>query len=263
MNRLETAFAKMRLERRTGLIAYVCAGDPDLALTVRIVPRLVAAGAEVVELGVPFSDPVADGPVIQAAGQRALAAGTTLAKVLDAAEAIRSAGCEAPLVLMTYLNPILSLRVDTFCARAKEAGIDGVIVPDLPHDEGEELAHAASEAGIDRVLLAAPTTSPARLAEIGERSRGFLYFVTVTGVTGVRSALPPELPSQLARARAAARVPVAAGFGISSPQQARELSQHADAIVVGSAIVRALASGEGGEARATALLTGMSEALGR
>ena len=240
MSRIAEAFARARAERRKALIAYVCAGDPDLETTRRLVPRLAEAGADIVELGVPFSDPIADGPTIQAASQRALAGGTTVAKVLELVSAIRQDGCQVPLVLMGYLNPIVAMGVAPFCERAARAGADGLIIPDLPLDEAEGLSRAAAERGMDLVLLAAPTTLPQRLDAIGRATRGFLYFVSVAGVTGARAELPQDLPAKLAQARAATTVPVAVGFGISTPDQARALSSHADGIVVGSAIVRTL-----------------------
>jgi tryptophan synthase alpha chain len=259
MSRIEGAFATCRRENRAALVAYACAGDPDLESTVRLVPRLALAGADVVELGVPFSDPVADGPVIQAAAQRSLESGTTLSLVLDAVVAIRAAGCGVPIVLMSYLNPLLALGIASLCDRCRDPGVDGLIVVDLPFDEAGVLSRATEDAGIDLVLLAAPNTSSERLLQIGERSRGFLYFVTVTGVTGPRSYLPASLPQELARVRAASSVPVAAGFGISTPEQAHELSAHADGIVVGSAIVQAMR--EGGDDRAVELVRRLARAL--
>ena len=240
MNRLEQAFAKAAAERRKALIVYVCAGDPDLETTRALVPRLAAAGADLIELGVPFSDPIADGPVIQAASQRALDRGTTPGKVLELVERIRQEGCTTPLVLMGYLNPMVSLGVERFCERAHAAGADGLIIPDLPHDESDGLAAICAAQGLDLILLAAPTTLPERLAAIGRKTRGFLYFVSVTGVTGARAELPADLPERLAAAKRATAFPLAVGFGISSPEQVRALAPASDAVVVGSAVVRTL-----------------------
>jgi tryptophan synthase alpha chain len=240
VNRLQTVLEESRRAGRKALVVYVCAGDPDLASTEWLVPRLAEAGADVIELGVPFSDPLADGPTIQAASQRALLSGTSLAGVLDLVERLRQGRCQVPLVLFGYLNPILRMGLAPFAARAAQAGADGVLVPDLPLEEAGPLRQLTESQGLSLVLLAAPTTPPARLRAIGAATSGFLYFVSVTGVTGVRAELPADLPSQLAFARAATEVPVAVGFGISTPAQAHALSRHADAVVVGSALVEAL-----------------------
>ncbi len=226
-----------------------------------VVPRLAEAGADLIELGIPFSDPIADGPTIQAASQRALIAGTTLAKVIDLASNLRRERLETPLLFMTYLNPILSLGLEDFCARSKQAGVDGLLVPDLPLDEEGPVKLAASRHQLDLVLFASPTTNPDRLARIGRETQGFLYFLSVTGVTGARGALPPELPHQLAAARAASRAPVAVGFGISSPEQARALAPHTDAIVVGSALVSALHQAGGEPGKPVELVRSLAAAL--
>lgn len=229
--------------------------------TARTVPRLASAGADLIELGIPFSDPIADGPTIQAAGQRSLQGGTTPRKVLDLAAALRRDGLEPPLLLMTYLNPILAFGLGEFFQRASDAGVDGVLVPDLPLDEEAPIKLAAGRHGLDLVLFAGPTTHPDRLARIGRETQGFLYFLSITGVTGARGALPPELPGQLAAARAASRAPVAVGFGISSPEQARALAPHVDGIVVGSAIVRELHEGGGEPDRPAELVRRLASAL--
>jgi tryptophan synthase alpha chain len=260
-NRLERFFAEWRRTGRKALVVYVCAGDPDLATTERLVPLLAEAGADVIELGVPFSDPLADGPTIQAASQRALASGTTLGGVLDMVQRLRSGGCDVPLVLFGYLNPILRMGVAPFVARAKDAGADGVLVADLPLEESIELSQAATGKGLSLVLLAAPTTPPARLKAIGQATRGFLYFVSVTGVTGARTALPEDLPAKLAEVRAASEAPVAVGFGVSTPEQARTLAAHADAVVVGSALVDALHQGGKDFQGALALVRSLAAAV--
>lgn len=235
MNRLKRAFAAPR----PALIAYVCGGDPSLEETARIVPELAEAGADVIEIGIPFSDPIADGPTLQAAAGRAIKAGATASGVLRAVEQIRAAGCEVPIVLMTYLNPILSPSLSSFCERAAKAGADALLIPDLPLEEAVEVRKYTTAAGLALPLLAAPTTADARLAAIGAAAEGFLYYVSVTGVTGAKAELPADLPAQLDRARRAARVPVVVGFGISTPEQARALATHCDGVVVGSAIVNA------------------------
>jgi tryptophan synthase alpha chain len=260
-NRLQRHLEGARRAGRRSLIVYLCGGDPDLAATERLVPALAAAGADVIEIGVPFSDPLADGPTIQAASQRALAAGTTLAGILDLVARLRRGGCEVPLVLMGYLNPIVRMGVGEFVARAAAAGVDGCIVPDLPLEEAAMLGVPAEAHGLSLVLLAAPTTPPERLRAIGERTRGFLYYVSVTGVTGVRAALPPELPAELDRVRAVSLAPVAVGFGISDPEQARALAAHADAVVVGSALVAEIARSRGATDGPVALVRALAAAV--
>lgn len=238
MSRIAQAFARARAEDRKALITYVCAGDPSLEATFRVVPALARGGADIIELGVPFSDPIADGPTIQAASHRALLAGANLEGILDGVAGLRRAEHEVPIVLMTYLNPLVSFGLKAFFDRAGAAGVDGVIIPDLPLEECGPILDGASGAGVDVILLAAPTTSEARLAQIGQRTQGFLYFVSVTGVTGARAELPPELPQLLTRAQKASAAPVAVGFGVSTAAQVRELARFADAVVVGSALVR-------------------------
>ena len=261
MNRLDGLFAESRRTGRKALVVYVCAGDPDLASTEALVPQLVEAGADVVELGVPFSDPLADGPTIQAAAQRALQAGTTLSGVLGLVKRLRQAGCTIPLVLFGYMNPIVRMGLQPFVTRAAEAGADGVLVADLPLEESQPLGQLLAAAGLALVLLAAPTTPPARLHAIGQATRGFLYFVSVTGVTGSRVELPADLPAKLAEARAASSAPVAVGFGVSTPEQARALAAHADAVVVGSALVEALHRGGADASQGLALVRSLAAAV--
>ena len=261
MNRIATAFARSKAERRPALIAYVCAGDPSLEATARVVPQLAQAGADLIELGIPFSDPIADGPTIQAASQRALEAGTTPANVLDLAATLRQGGLEAPLLLMTYLNPILSLGLEDFFRRAQAAQVDGLLVPDLPFGEHEPIKELATRHQIALVLFAGPNTEREKLARIGRETQGFLYFLSVTGVTGARGTLPPELAGQLAAARATSRAPVAVGFGISTPAHARALASQADAIVVGSALVNELHRSGGDPAKPAELVRSLRAAL--
>jgi tryptophan synthase alpha chain len=260
VNRLERHFAGRRSDGRRSLVVYLCAGDPDLAATERLVPALAAAGADVIELGVPFSDPLADGPTIQAAAERALRSGTTLAGILDLVGRLRRGGCDVPLALMGYMNPIVRMGIDAFVGRAAEVGVDGIIVPDLPLEAGP-LGDAATGRDLSLVLLAAPTTPPDRLRRIGERTRGFLYFVSITGVTGARAALPADLPGRLDAVRAASRAPVAVGFGISAPEQAAALAEHADAVVVGSALVAEIARSGGRTDGPVALVRSLAEAV--
>ena len=261
MNRLERHFQAARAANRKSLIVYLCAGDPDLTATEQLVPALAAAGADVIELGVPFSDPLADGPTIQRASERALRSGTTLTGVLELVGRLRRQGCEVPLVLMGYMNPIVRMGVDAFVARSAEVGVDGFIVPDLPLEEAETLGEAASAKDLALVLLAAPTTPPERLRLIGSRTRGFLYFVSITGVTGARAALPADLPARLDAVRAASKAPVAVGFGISAPEQARALAEHADGVVVGSALVAEIARSAGKIDGPVALVRSLAEAV--
>jgi tryptophan synthase alpha chain len=264
VNRLESVLGESRRRGRKALVVYVCAGDPDLATTERLVPALAGAGADVIELGVPFSDPLADGPTIQAASQRALRSGTSLAGVLALVERLRASRCEVPLVLFGYMNPIVRMGLELFVERAAQAGADGVLVADLPLEEAAPLGRLAEGRGLSHVLLAAPTTPAARLRAIGAATRGFLYFVSVTGVTGVtgaRAELPEDLPAKLAAARAATTVPVAVGFGVSTPEQVKALAVHADAVVVGSALVEALHRGGGDPRAALDLVRSLAAAL--
>ena len=230
-----------------GLVAYVTAGDPSLAATVEIVLAAADAGADVIELGVPFSDPLADGPTIQRASERSLRGGTTLAGVLDVVAKIR-AKSEVPLVLFGYYNPILQMGLETFAEAASKAGADGVLVTDLIPEEASEHIRVMRARGLDTIFLAAPTTTPERFKRIAEASSGFLYLVSRTGVTGARENLPEDLPALVRRARAATKLPLAVGFGISLPGHVSVLGGLADAAVVGSALVqeieRAKSAGE-------------------
>ncbi len=224
---------------RKAFVPYITAGDPDLETTAALVRLLERAGADAIELGVPFSDPIADGPVNQRAAERAIRAGTTLASVIDLAASLRADGVEAALVLFTYVNPVLAFGVERFAAAAAAAGVDGVLVTDLPVDEAVDSGYEAALRGraLDRIYLATPTTTEARLRKVREAGSGFLYYVSRTGVTGARDALPETLPVEVARARRQVERPVAVGFGISTPAQAAEVARVADGVVVGSAIV--------------------------
>ena len=237
MSRLETTFARLRARGERALVAYFTAGDPSLADTRRLVVEAVQRGADVIELGVPFSDPLADGPVIQRAGARALAAGTTLARVLETVATLRAA-IETPIALLTYYNPVLAFGVKPFARTAADAGADGVIVADLPIEESEPLEAEAEVAGLDVVQLVAPTSTAARVRAIARRSRGFVYVVSLTGVTGERRALPPTLAGQVRTLRAVTTKPVCIGFGIGDPAMAAAVGRLADGVIVGSAIVR-------------------------
>ena len=237
-SRLDATFTALRARHERALVAYFTAGDPSLALTRKLVVEAARRGADVIELGIPFSDPLADGPVIQRATQRALAAGVTLPRVLELVREMRGE-VSAPLVFLTYYNPILAFGLKAFCRTSVEAGIDGVIVADLPPEESGPLRSEAMAAGLDLIHLVAPTSTPERMRKIARASEGFVYMVSLTGVTGERTALATEeLAQQLRALRAITTKPVCVGFGIGTPEQAALVGQLADGVVVGSAIVR-------------------------
>jgi tryptophan synthase alpha chain len=225
--------------KRAALMPYLMGGYPDVTASLRLGEALADAGADVIELGVPFSDPLADGPVIQAAGEQALRAGATFEKVVD--EVARPLADRVPVVVMCYVNPILARGREAVAARLAEAGIAGLIVPDLPIDEAAELRQACDQARIALVPLVAPTTTPQRIEQTAAVARGFIYVVSVTGVTGERNELPPGLESVVDNVRKAASVPVAVGFGIATPDQVRQVGEIADGVIIGSRIVRWIA----------------------
>ena len=243
MSRIAAAFARAADEGRAAFIGYLTAGDPDADSTVRLAGALARAGTDVLELGVPFSDPIADGPVLQRAASRALAAGTTLESVFAIARRIR-AGTDLALVLFSYVNPILRFGAVRAGRAAKDAGFDGVLLTDVPPEESAGVHPPLRRAGLDTVLLVSPTSPDRRMREAARLSSGFLYVVSRAGTTGARDRLPADLPKTVARARKAARdLPVAIGFGISTPDAARAASRLADGVVVGSALVRAAETG--------------------
>ena len=235
--RIQQLFERTRAENRAALIGYITAGDPTPEQTPAVAAALIRGGVDLIELGVPFSDPVADGPVIQAASSRALAAGTTLPKVLEIARQIRAAS-EVPLLLFTYLNPALHYGFAKLATDAKAAGIDGVLLIDLSVEEAGPYMQPLRDAGLDTVFLVAPTSTDRRLKLVAEYSSGFVYLVSRTGVTGVRSDIADSLGPLLEHTRAVTPLPLAAGFGISTPEQAAIVARQADGVVVGSAIVR-------------------------
>jgi tryptophan synthase alpha chain len=239
MTRIGERFARLRGEGRKGFVAFLTAGDPSLERTVESAVALASAGADVLELGVPFSDPIADGPVIQRASERARRRGVTLARVLEAVAAIRRRS-ELPIVLFTYLNPLHRFGLEAAARAAARAGADGVLVTDLPPEEAGTWLPAARAAGLDTVFLAAPTSGDDRLRRVAEASRGFVYAVSRTGVTGERDALSEDAVPLVRRIKALTGEPVALGFGISTPEQAAAAAAAADAVVVGSALVRFL-----------------------
>ena len=234
--RISRRFEELRRSGDLGLVAYITAGDPSLDATRRIVLAAAEAGADVVELGVPFSDPLADGPVIQRASERALKSGATLSGVLDLVRDIRTQS-QVPLVLFTYFNPVLQMGLDEFAARAQSAGADGALITDLPPEDSAGYRNALRSRGLDTIFLAAPTSGDDRMRRIAAASSGFLYVISRTGVTGERDALADELPALLRRVRGATTLPIAVGFGISLPGHVSVLGGLADAAVVGSALV--------------------------
>jgi len=240
MSRLHDTFARIRDRHSPGLVTYVTAGDPDLDRTAGILRALDRAGADVLEVGVPFSDPLADGPVIQRATERALAAGTTLSGVLDLLHSMRGE-IEAPIVIFSYANPILRLGAERFADRACEAGVDGVLILDLPIEEADDFRAMLARRGIDTILLLSPTTTDVRLRRAAELGSGFLYAISRLGVTGARDSLAEGAQEMVRRIRTVSDLPVALGFGISKPDHVREVGQWADAAVVGSALVNVIA----------------------
>ena len=248
---IRAAFAAARAAGRTAIMPYVTAGFPELEDTPELVAALARGGAAIVELGVPFSDPTADGTAVQRSGQRALANGVTLAACLRLAR-LSQARAGIPILLMGYYNPFLQYGLDRLCGEARDSGVAGLIVPDLPPEEADEIGPLAERCGLDLVFMVAPNSREDRLALIGRRSTGFVYCVTVRGVTGARSALPTDLPVFIARVRRHTTLPIAAGFGISSPQHVREVGRYADGAVVGSALVSLLEQTPDGERVAAA-----------
>lgn len=236
MNRIDEKFAKLKKEGRKAFIPYICAGDPDLSMTKRLVLELETAGSDIVELGVPFSDPLADGPTIQRASERALKAGVTLNAILDMVKELRLK-TDIPIVLMTYYNPVFNHGVRKFVKDAKSAGVDGVIVPDLAPEEAEDLMDCAKENDFAVIFLAAPTSSKERLNLIAKHSTGFIYYVSLTGVTGARRLLPDDLIGNLERLKSITKKPICIGFGVSKPEQVKMLNKVSDGVIVGSAIV--------------------------
>ena len=266
--RISRAFARAAREGRAALVVFVEAGDPSLETTERLLPALAEAGADVIELGVPFSDPIADGPAIQRASERALAAGARLSSVLDVVGGLRAGGFDAPVVLFGYANPVVAMGEAEFAARAAAAGVDGALVTDLPPEEGASFASTLRSARLDPVFLLAPTSPPRRVRIVGRLSRGFVYVVSRPGVTGVRTDVPEGLDELVARVReGVGRLPVAVGFGISTPEQVAAVARLADGVVVGSAVVLAIeaaaAVGEDPAAAAAALVRRLAAATGR
>ena len=250
MSRLPQRFAELAGEGRPGLVTFVTAGDPDMNRSKVILRQLPEAGADIIELGMPFSDPMADGPAIQASSQRALVNGMNLTKTLQMVADFRQADMDTPIVLMGYYNPIYIYGLDKFIADAVVAGVDGLIVVDLPLEE-TEMRDALPGSGIDFVYLTAPTTDDSRLPKVAERASGFIYYVSVTGITGTKSAETQDVAAAIERLRRHTDLPIAVGFGIKTPEQAAAIGQHADAVVVGSALVTQVAENLDSEGQGT------------
>jgi tryptophan synthase alpha chain len=240
VSRIDARFNALRAEGRAGLVTFLTAGDPDYKTSLEIVQALPKAGADLIELGVPFTDPMADGPAIQAAGLRALKAGQTLKKTLDMVRAFRADEKDTPIILMGYYNPIYIYGVEKFLKDAKEAGVDGLIVVDLPPEEDEELCLPALKAGLAFVRLATPTTDDKRLPTVLKNTSGFVYYVSITGITGAAAPDPGKVKDAVARIKRHTRLPVAVGFGVRTAEHARALAEGADGVVVGSALVEAV-----------------------
>jgi len=244
MSRIDVKFAQLRSEGKKAFVAYVMAGDPDYDTGLQIVRGLPAAGVDVIELGMPFTDPMADGPTIQLAGQRALEAGQNLEKTLQYARELRKEDDTTPIVMMGYYNPIYSRGVDAFLADARDAGIDGLIIVDLPPEEDEELCIPAQKMGINFIRLATPTTDDKRLPTVLQNTSGFVYYVSVTGITGAAAAQAGEVGPEVARIKSQTDLPVIVGFGIKTPDAAEAIARIADGAVVGSAIVEKIGAGD-------------------
>ncbi len=243
MTRIDARFAKLRSGGKKAFVAYVMAGDPDFDTSLELVRGLPGAGVDVIELGLPFSDPMADGPTIQKAGQRALEGGMSLRRTLDLATGFRKTDDTTPIVLMGYYNPIHNRGVEAFLKDAGAAGIDGLIIVDLPPEEDEELCIPARKAGLNFIRLATPTTDDRRLPRVLQNTSGFVYYVSITGITGAAEAQSAEVGPEVARIKAATDLPVIVGFGINTPEQSRAIAGIADGAVVGSAIVKRIEEG--------------------
>jgi tryptophan synthase alpha chain len=237
MGRIGDKFEYLRGSKEKALIVYLTAGDPSLDITKKLILGLEKAGVDILEIGVPFSDPTADGPVIQAASQRALKSGTTLEGVLELVTEVRKVS-EIPIVLFGYFNPIFAYGVKKFAHDARRVGVDGVLVVDLPYEEAKELRNYTDVVGIDFISLIAPTTDGKRLSKIAAAATGFLYYISITGITGTAAPKIDNIKTEVNKIRKITKLPIAVGFGISTPQQAREIARFADGVVIGSAVVR-------------------------
>jgi len=236
MSKIDQVFKKLKIEGRAALIPYIVAGDPDIETTEALVRKMAECGADMIEIGVPFSDPLLDGPTIQAASYRALQKEVGLKEIFNITK--KFGELKTPLVIMTYFNPVFRYGLKTFAIDCRKCGIDGVIIPDLPPEEAGPWISEAREVNLDTIFLASPTSPPDRIKKISQYSRGFIYYVSVTGVTGAREKLPKDLELAVRRIKEQTLKPVAVGFGISNPEQMREVSRFADGVIIGSAIVK-------------------------
>jgi tryptophan synthase alpha chain len=263
MSRIQGRFEALAKAKRKALIPYITAGDPHPSLTVPLMRGLVEAGSDIIELGVPFSDPMADGPVIQRAGERALKHGVGLSNVLSMVKDFRKGDTATPIVLMGYANPIEAMGVEKFVAAANTAGVDGVIVVDYPPEECEQFAAMAKKAGIDPIFLLAPTSTDKRIEQVGRVGSGFLYYVSLRGVTGAANLEFSEVSKRIPTIRAATRLPIGVGFGIRDAESAKRVAQSADAVVIGSRIIQEIEAGsaDGAVARVKAFLKPIRQAL--
>jgi tryptophan synthase alpha chain len=249
--RIDQKFAELKREGRAGLVAFITAGDPDYDSSLKILNALPSAGADIIELGMPFSDPMADGPAIQASSQRALGSGQSMRKTLAMVRALRETDRETPLVLMGYYNPIYIYGGERFVADAVAAGVDGLIVVDMPPEEDSELLPQARKAGLNFIRLATPTTDAKRLPAVLANTSGFVYYVSIAGITGTRAPDVAEVAAHIGRIKAATELPIAVGFGVKTKEQVREISKVAEGVVVGSALVSAIAQSLDEEGRAS------------
>ncbi len=247
MTRIDAKFAALKAEGRKAFVSFIMAGDRDYDSCLAVLKGLPAAGVDIVELGMPFTDPMADGPTIQLAGQRALEGGQTMDKTLAMVRSFREGDADTPIVLMGYYNPIYSRGVDRFLAEAKEAGVDGLIIVDLPPEEDDELCIPAQKAGLNFIRLATPTTDDRRLPKVLQNTSGFVYYVSITGITGAAEAQAAEVAPEVSRIKAATDLPVIVGFGIKTPDSAQAIASIADGAVVGSAIVDRIGRGDAAE----------------
>jgi tryptophan synthase alpha chain len=262
MNRLTNCFTTLRQRNDKALVTFITAGDPDLATTETMIPLLERSGADIIELGMPFSDPMADGPTIQLSSERALTAGTTLEGILALVRRVRLS-CQVPIVLMGYLNPLHAYGYERFCQEAADAGVDGVLIVDMPPEEAKAFLIHANARDLKVIFLLTPTSTAGRIALVEKEGRGFVYYVTVTGVTGARQEVSATLGDELARVRATITSPIVAGFGISTPRQAADVAAMADGVVVGSALVKLfqLHSGERLQQEASEFVASLKQAV--
>jgi tryptophan synthase alpha chain len=264
MSRIGGTFERLATERRRALVMYLTVGFPEQSSALDLVPRIVASGADMIELGIPFSDPLADGATVQRATQRALLNGVSVRYCLETVRELRAAGLEVPLLFMGYYNPILQYGIERFCADAGAAGLDGLIVPDLPPEESQELHAACKAHEIDLIFLLAPTSTETRIQQVAGLASGFIYCVSLTGITGARSELPPELPNFLERVRGSTATPLVVGFGISEPRHAEQVATVADGIIVGSALLNIVeAAAEQGAEQVEAFVASMRNGVDR